>query len=248
MQILTYKTPLVSLNDSLESHLKSALPPLQEGDIVVITSKIVSLCEGYVCPKEDEDHKQRLIEKEADAYLHTPHSPYGTQLTLKHHMLIPAAGIDESNAPGNYYILFPPDPMKEAETIWRFLKNHYGLKQVGVILTDSHTTPLRRGVLGIGLAWCGFQALVNKIGEKDLFGRSLKMTTINVLDALSATAVFSMGEGKEQTPLALMRHIKNIQYSDHPPDKDELNFYFLSFEDDLYGQLFKNSSWRWRDR
>lgn len=244
MKVTAYKTPIIALHDSLYHHLNQALPSLQEGDVVAVTSKIVSICGGYIRYKDPKILKVDVIYEEADAYLKsiTPH-PYGAYLTLKHHLLIPSAGIDESNADGAYYILYPPHPFLEAEAIWTYLKARDGLERLGVILTDSHTTPLRRGVTGIGLAWCGFRPIVNKIGEQDLFGKPLKMTTINVVDALSVTAVFAMGEGREQTPIAVIRDPSQIHYCHSSPNSTDFHEFFISLDDDMYADLFKKEEW-----
>ena len=79
---------------------------------------------------------------------------------------------------------------------------HFGWKNFGVLITDSHTTPLRRGVTGIALSYWGFSGVQNKVGTPDLFGRTLKMTHVNLADAFAAAAVLVMGESNESTPVA----------------------------------------------
>lgn len=72
-------------------------------------------------------------------------------------------------------------------------------------MTDSHTTPLRRGVTGIALSYWGFQGVESFVGTKDLYGRALKMTHVNFADALASAAVLMMGEANESCPLAMLR-------------------------------------------
>ena len=114
-------------------------------------------------------------------------------------ILIPTAGIDESNGDG-YYILWPRDPQQTVNAVRAYLQRCFRRTHVGVIITDSKTSPLRVGVTGVALAYRGFQALNNYVGTKDLFGRALRMTKVNVVDAL-ATAVDRLAD----TPGALSR-------------------------------------------
>jgi F420-0:gamma-glutamyl ligase len=205
-------------------------PTSLERQILCVTSKIVSLSEKAIVPKSQVSSKMDLVRAESDEVV--AKSSYGTALTIKHGILIPAAGIDESNAAGDYYILLPKYPYASAKTLHQKLKSHFGLKEFGVILTDSHTHPLRRGVTGIGLAHAGFQATKSMIGEKDLYGRPLAMTYINVLDALSVAAVYAMGESNESSPLALVK-ADGVQFSD-TSDASEIR---IKPQDDLYEPL-----------
>lgn len=174
---------------------------LQEGCILAITSKIVSLSEGQLVGSLDVDRK-KLIQKEADQVL--GEVGHNHTITLKHGLMIPGAGIDSSNSKDESFILYPKDPWKSAERLGRFLRGHFGLKNLGVILTDSHSVPLRRGVVGISLAHWGFQGISDCIGQPDLFGRPLKFTKKNMVDGLAGIAVMLMGEGNESQPLALI--------------------------------------------
>ena len=107
----------------LDRYLKA----LKEKSIIVVTSKIISICEGRVVKVESID-KQKLIEKEADCYLPPRFSKYHMTFTIKNNILLPAAGIDESNG-GGYYILWPSQPQKTANKIRQYLqqKFHYCL-------------------------------------------------------------------------------------------------------------------------
>src|SRR5579883_1125688 len=200
MRIKALRTHRITSDDSLEAVLDSYLPPLESGDILVLTSKILSVIQGRVIPK-DCISKEALIRQEADFILKIQ-TPGSHCLTIKDGVLIPSAGIDESNG-DSVYILYPEDMQKDAVHVWGYCRQKYGLKDFGVLITDSHTTPMRRGVTGIALAWCGFEPLYSYIGKPDLFGQPLRVTQVNVLDALAAASVFVMGEGNEQTPCAL---------------------------------------------
>ena len=246
MKARALKTHRVTVGESLLSLVDEFVPPLLEKSILVITSKIVSLCEGRVIPKSQAS-KVDLIQEEADAILETEHPIQDFYLTIKNHLLIPSAGIDESNGE-DVYILYPKEVQSTCEAVWSHLRSTRGLKEVGVIITDSHTTPLRRGVTGIALGFCGFKPLYSYIGKPDLYGHPLRVTQMNLLDALATTGVFVMGEGDEQTPFALIEEAPKMVFLNHPPTEEEENSVVISPEEDLYGALFQNASWQWRNQ
>jgi coenzyme F420-0:L-glutamate ligase len=217
---------------------------MQEGVIVAITSKLISVAESGFAPKmgrltnspnetAEKADKKSLVEKEADVFLgETLHSVY---MTVKHGLFIPSAGIDESNSETGEFILYPKDPYASAERIGVALRQHFKISKLGIILTDSHSTPLRRGVTGIALAHFGFQATRNLIGQKDLFGRDLKATHVNVVDALAVAAVFEMGETNDSRPLAIISGARNIEFTDHSSPAEIQ----IPLENDLYFHLLK---------
>src|ERR1043165_8235228 len=150
MRVNAIKTHLIQPKESLNAILDQYLLSLTEGMIVAITSKILSICQGRVVPKDSVSNKFELIKSEADAHLKEKDSLYGAHLTIKHNILIPSAGIDESNGDG-MYILYPHNSQQVATEIWQYLRQKHHLRHLGVIITDSHTTPLRKGVTGIAL-------------------------------------------------------------------------------------------------
>lgn len=173
-----------------------------EDAILCITSKIVSLAENRVVDKHSTD-KVSLVKKEADHFL--AEGPHGVQLTITRGLLIPSAGIDESNSATGGFILYPENPYAQAAEIYAALKEHFKITNFGVILTDSRSTPLRQGVNGVALAHWGFAGTNSLVGEKDIFSKPLKFTHVNVADAIASMGVFCMGEGAEITPLAIVR-------------------------------------------
>lgn len=244
MNIKTHKTHAILPNESLLAIIDSYLPPLGENTIVVITSKIISLCEGSVVDKSTGISKTTLIRESADAYLKREdhQSPHEVELTIKNNILIPSAGIDESNGNG-FYILYPSNIQKSAKSLWDHLRKRDRVSHLGIIVSDSHSTPLRRGVVGIGLGWCGFSPLYSYIGKPDCFKTPLKMTKVNVLDSLTAAAVFCMGEGNEQTPLATITNAPKVEFLDRSPSKEETEEFCMTMENDLYAPLLKNDRW-----
>jgi len=244
MIVLPYKTEPVVKGGDLFPILKKFLPPLQEKDIVVVTSKIVSICEGRIRIIKTPEEKQAFVREESEYYIDNEQTRrYGYQLTIANNICIPNSGIDESNGNG-YGILWPENPMKSAEGIWQYIKDKYNLHHAGVIITDSHTTMLRKGTSGIGLSWCGFEALQDYAGKPDIFGRLLRVTQANVLDGLSAAAVSVMGEGNEQTPLAVIREAQHVVFTDHPPSDKERTIMSIAMEQDMYAPLLTDIPWK----
>jgi dihydrofolate synthase / folylpolyglutamate synthase len=239
------KTSPIRVGDSITDILDRFVPVLSDKAILAITSKVISLCEGSVVAKDAVLNKKELIIKEADAYLDK--DTYGFYLTIKNNILIPSAGIDESNGDG-VYILYPRDSQKSAAQIWHHLRKKHSLKNLGIIITDSTTTPLRKGVTGISLGWCGFKALHSYVGKPDIFGHPLQVTQINLLDALAASAVYVMGEGNEQTPIAIIEEAPKIEFLDTPPSYKETLDIQISLEEDIYAPLLNQSTWIWHGK
>lgn len=225
---------------------KYAVPKLRENCIVAITSKIISIGDGRCIPINQVVDKDRLIIQEAEKYLSRNLTP-GKHLmhTIKFNALMPSAGIDVSNANG-YYILPLRNPHKSARKIWQFLKEKSKVTNLGVIITDSHSIPMRWGILGISLSYFGFKPLIDYRREKDLFGRKLQVSQANIPDSLAAAACLVMGEGSEQTPLAVISNLpKGVKFVNRNPKSTQgrLNFY-VPAEYDLYKPIIESVPWK----
>ncbi len=224
--------------------LDSAITELSEGSILAITSKIVSICEGQVVPFDAAD-KEQLIIQESDLYLPKTLSRYGHHFSVVDHTLIASAGIDESNSAGNY-ILWPKDSQATANQVRQYLVERFGLQRVGVIITDSTCQPLRRGTTGICMAHSGFNALHDYIGTPDLFEKPFQVSMASVSGGLAAAAVLVMGEGTEQTPLAIVSELDSIEFQPRDPNQEELALLHIPIEEDLFGPFLNNSSIDWQ--
>lgn len=242
MNITAIRTHKVMPGQNLYGVLEAHLPKLREGSILAVTSKIVAICEGRVAEINGTD-KQKLIHKEAQLFLSPEENKYGITLTIKNNMLIPTAGIDESNGNG-YYVLWPARPQTSADSIRAYLRKKFSLRRVGVILTDSTSSPLRWGTAGVAIAHSGFAPVKNYIGQPDIFGRKLKVTKANVAHGLAAAAVGAMGEGNEQTPLAIIEDLPFVQFQWRNPTRKELHELKIDIRDDLYAPLLKNAKWK----
>lgn len=245
MQVQAIKTDKLTAGSSdLMAVVDAALPHLMERSIVVVTSKIVSICEGNIVPFPAAD-KEALIVQESDQYLPSTLSRYGHHFSVVDHTLIAAAGIDESNGDG-HYILWPKDAQATANQLRKHLAERHQLQQIGVIITDSTCQPLRRGTTGIALAHSGFAALHDYIGQPDLFGKPFAVSMASISGGLAAAAVLTMGEGTEQTPLAVITDVPFVNFQDRNPDEDELAVLRIPLEEDLFGPFLQNESIAWQ--
>lgn len=241
MNIIAIRTNKVTAQkETIEEFLSRHIKEIPDKIILAVTSKVISILENNVIPVSSVDKKE-LIKKEAQFY--SPKlTQYNMVLTINRNMLIPTAGIDESNGNG-FYILWPEDPQKSANRIRRYLVKRFKKQNIGVIITDSKTTPLRWGTTGFCLAHSGFSALNNYIGTKDIFGRTLVYTKANIADALACASVVVMGEGSEQTPLAIISDIPFVYFQKRNPSKKELKGLHIDIKDDLYADLLTNVNW-----
>ena len=240
MKISPLKTRIITDGCKTEDIVFEYCPEIKEGSILAITSKIVAVCEGNT-RSTMEKNKLSLVRQEADLYLDEEESPYS--LTIKDNILIPAAGIDESNSNGRY-ILWPKDSYASARRIRDMIADKYNLKDFGVIITDSKTTPLRWGTTGISIGHCGFHALKDYRKTADIFGRPMQVTVSNQVDGLAASAVLIMGEGNERTPMALIEDVSFIKFDCKSPTIQEINQLKIDMDDDIYASLLNSVTWK----
>lgn len=244
MKIRPIKTKkIIPGKESLIEILDRYLDNFKEESVLVITSKIVSICEGSVVKISDKVDKKKLIAENSEYYVPSGYNKYDMTLTISNNLLIPTAGIDESNAAG-YYILWPKDAQKTANTVREYLVKRFGVKKAGVLITDSKTTPLRWGTTGVGVAHSGFKPLRDYIQKPDIFGRKMKVTMASVIDGLAAASVLVMGEGKEQTPLAVVSEADFIEFQKRNPSKKELKDLKISLDEDIYSFILKSVKWK----
>ena len=232
MKLIPSKTRIIEPpRTNLYEVLDESIKDLRETDVVAVTSKIVAISEGRYIRMEDID-KDTLVEREAE-YIKVQKGR--KPLTVVHHALISGAGIDESNGFG-HYVLLPEDPFRSAEEIHEYLTKKFGLEKLGIIITDSHSLPFRYGAMSISIGCFGFLPVESHIGRKDLFGRVMKYSTLNVADSLAAACALVSGECDERTPIVIVRDVPNLMFTKDSP-REKL---FIPHEEDLYRSLFKD--------
>lgn len=245
MIIKTIKTrKFLPPKDDLFSLIKESFSDLnlKERSIIVITSKIVSIWQGRCLEKDLVKNKDELIKRESDFYIDRDKVPKRLAiLALKNNILIPTAGIDESNG-GDYYILWPKNPFLAAKKIYNFIKKNYHLKNFGVIISDTRSIPSRRGTVGFSVAYYGFNPLRDHRGNLDIFGRKIKRTLTNIADSLAGAAVLVMGESSEQTPIAIIEDVDFVKFGGFNPKI--FNPLEIDPKTDIYSPLIKAVKWK----
>jgi len=220
MQLFPIKTPIIQANDNLVEILISSIKELdlKVGDILVVSSKVVALTEGRIVnyktikPSKKAESLAKQYDLEpgfVELVLQEADKVFGgvkrAILTMKNNMFIANAGLDHSNAPENHAILWPKNPSLSADNIRKEFKKRLDVS-IGVIISDSHCSPLRTGTTGFALATSGFDAIVDERGKPDLFGKKMRITQRAVADGLASAGVAVMGETNEQTPAVLIRN------------------------------------------
>ncbi len=190
---------------------------IEERDVLAVASKVIATSQGRLVDlREVESSSQaRRLSKVYDlepefveVVLRESDQIYGgvwrAILTLKRNILIANGGVDHSNAPLDTAILWPLDPDREAESIRQRVVSEFG-KKVGVIVVDSRTAPMRMGTIGVAIGVAGFRPVRDCRGEKDLYGRELRITRSAVADDLASVAHLVMGESRESIPAVLIK-------------------------------------------
>jgi len=222
------KTRVFQEGDNLFAFIADYFNKLPEKSIVVVTSKIVALAEKRTAVAENIQTKEKLIRTESEFAIPGKY----VWLTIKNGMVMASAGIDESNANGKL-ILLPKDSFRTACLLRNKLRKKYHLKYLGVLITDSRTIPLRAGVTGVAVGYAGFRGVKDYRGTPDIFGRKFKFSRTDVADSLATAAVFVMGEGNEQQPLAIIKKAP-IEFCDKIHRKE----LYIDIQEDMYRPLF----------
>ena len=244
MNITPIKTHKITKKDTnIKDILDTYITSLFERSVVVVTSKIVSICEGRIYKKISDKQKDEYVKQEAEYYLPREFNQYGFLISINHNIMVASAGVDESNGNG-YYVLWPKNPQKSANAIREHLIKKHNLKNVGVIISDSKLTPLRWGVTGVSLAHSGFESVYSYIGKPDIFGRKMRAEKSNIADSLATAAVVVMGEGNEQQPLVIIADINFVHFQDRNPTKTELDNVKISLKDDVYSSMLTSMKWQ----
>ncbi|KKW08208.1 MAG: hypothetical protein UY44_C0015G0024 [Candidatus Kaiserbacteria bacterium GW2011_GWA2_49_19] len=202
MEVNTIQTRIFREGENLADFIVAHIPKLKNGSVLAVTSKIVALAEGRVVTLKNQKEKERLIRAESEWQLKVLPEWW---LTVRDGTVVVNAGLDDSNANGKT-ILLPKDSFKSAEELRKKLKKKYKLKKLGVVITDSRTSALREGVTGVALGYAGFKGVKDYRGDKDIFGRALKVTQTNIADSLATAATVVMGEGNERQPLTVIEN------------------------------------------
>lgn len=228
MVIQPIKTRVFQEGEDLLSFVVNYIKKLREKSVIVVTSKIVALAEKRTAVAGNDRAKEKLIRRESEVAIPTKY----VWLTVKDGMVMASAGIDESNA-NNKLILLPKDSFKTARLLRNTLRRKYGVRHLGVLITDSRTVPLRAGVTGVAVGYAGFRGVKDYRGTPDIFGRKFKFSRTNMADGLAAAATLTMGEGSERQPLAIIGGAPVVFC-----DKIHRKELHIDLKEDMYRPLF----------
>jgi coenzyme F420-0:L-glutamate ligase/coenzyme F420-1:gamma-L-glutamate ligase len=210
--------PEVSEGDNLANltHdvLKKAGREILDGDIFVVTQKIVSKSEG-MSRNLDEHSFEDLLKSQVNRIVRKR-----GELVIaktKHGFICANAGIDKSNVEKNTVLLLPEDPNKSAHSFRKKLENLTG-KKIAVIISDTFGRAWRKGQVNFAIGSSGINPITSYIGETDTFENELNATEIAVIDELASAAELVM-EKTLNVPIAIVR---GVNYEDSKKNASEL--------------------------
>jgi coenzyme F420-0:L-glutamate ligase len=236
MQILPIHTAILKPGDDLAEILLGG--GIRSGDIIVVSSKAVATVEGSaidlskITPTTEAEEwtkkcgktpafRQAILDETTrlNGWVH-PSSPLAMLTELKPDgfphgtLLVPNAGLDESNIAEGWAIGWPKDPVLSAKQLRTDIEKRIqpevrspqsAAPRVVIIISDSCCKPRRNGVTAIALTVSGMDPLYSEIGHTDLFGKKMKMTVEARADQLATAANMVMGNAAQSTPAAIIR-------------------------------------------
>jgi coenzyme F420-0:L-glutamate ligase/coenzyme F420-1:gamma-L-glutamate ligase len=189
--------PEVQPGDEIADLLIRAGVALRDGDVLVVTSKVVSKAEGRLVRGTRAEHlaaeTSRVVARRGDLQIVETH----------HGFVMAAAGIDASNVPAETVALLPKDPDASAAKIRYALHARLGV-DVAVIISDTMGRPWRDGLVDTAIGAAGLEVLWDLRGDRDSAGHLLEATVIAVADELAAAADLVKGK-LTATPVAIIR-------------------------------------------
>lgn len=232
MEFISIKTKVMQPpQDDLWALLDESLKELKDNDIVLVSSKVVAIHQGRSI-KIGDIERAELIRQESDLII--PREYYSSPLTVTNHAFLGAAGIDESNG-GGYYILLPENIFEFSKELHEYLLKKFSLTNLGVIITDSHSSPFRYGATGVALGWWGMEPVQDHRGRRDLFGREIQYERSNLVDGLAAGATVVSGEVDECLPIIIARGVANVTFTE-VDTRDQL---LVPYKEDLFRVLYE---------
>ena len=194
--------PEVTAGADLAALIAEAAPDLRDGDILVVTSKIVSKAEGRVVavPREQaiEAETVRVVARRGPT----------TIAQTRHGLVLAAAGVDESNTAPGTVVLLPEDPDESARRLRKALHHRTG-RSIGVIVTDTMGRPWRAGQTDNAVGAAGVLPVRDHRGEADTFGNRLEVTVAAVADEIASAADLVKGKARH-VPVAVVRGLADL--------------------------------------
>ncbi len=230
MRVLGLSMPLVKPGDDLGKLIVRASEQaggLRDGDVIVVTSKVVATAQGRVreLARVRPSARARKLATQADLEPEfvalvlreggrVVRAAKGVILTLKGGVLCANAGVDSSNAPLGHVVLMPTKPDRAAGELRQAIARRTNAR-VGVIIVDSNVKPLRLGTVGQTIGVAGLEPVVDCRGQHDLYGKPLRLTFRALADQLATAAQLVMGEAAERVPVVIVREV-GVELAERP--------------------------------
>jgi coenzyme F420-0:L-glutamate ligase/coenzyme F420-1:gamma-L-glutamate ligase len=196
----------VSPGDDLAALIVAAAPWLRDGDVLVVTSKIVSKAEGRLVdvPADGPERAAARDEVLAAETARRVATRGQTRIVQTHHGFVMAsAGIDASNVDRDRLVLLPKDPDASARALRAALRERHGV-DVAVVVSDTMGRPWRNGLTDVALGAAGIAPVRDHRGETDPYGNELAITQMAVVDELAAASELVKGK-TDRVPVAVVR-------------------------------------------
>ncbi len=227
MHIIPVTTSVLKKGDDVVKAMCESVS-YKEGDIIVLSSKVIATVEGAALQLQSLQiseeattlsKKYFLDAKFCQAVIEETKRMRGRILPSCQHalltelrpagfpqgvLLVPNAGLDQSNIDEGYAIGWPHNPVHSVQKIRKDLMNKTG-KNIAVIMSDSCCHPGRLGVTAFALTVSGLDPFISLVGTADLFGKDLKITQEAVADQLAVAGNATMGNAHQSIPAAIIR-------------------------------------------
>ncbi|MFD5770530.1 coenzyme F420-0:L-glutamate ligase [Streptomyces sp. NPDC127049] len=202
--------PEVAPGDDLAKLIASASPGLEDGDVLLVTSKIVSKAEGRIVAADD---REEAIDAETVRVV----ARRGTLRIVENRqgLVMAAAGVDASNTAAGTVLLLPEDPDGSALRIRTGLREALGV-DVGVVVTDTFGRPWRSGLTDVAIGAAGVRVLDDLRGGTDSHGNELNVTVVATADELAAAGDLVKGKATG-VPVAVVRGLPHLVGDDGEP-------------------------------
>jgi dehydro coenzyme F420 reductase / coenzyme F420-0:L-glutamate ligase / coenzyme F420-1:gamma-L-glutamate ligase len=227
--------PEITSGDHLAALIAAAAPGLADGDILAVTSKIVSKAEGRVVRAADgsaaDGPSLREAAIEAETVRVVASQGSARIVETRHGLVLAAAGVDNSNSEPGTVVLLPEDPDASARALRAALADRLGVR-LGVIITDTLGRPWRLGQTDTAIGLAGLAAVLDHRGHSDPYGNPLEVTMPAVADEIAGAGDLAKGK-LAKTPVAIVRGLGHLVTGEdgpgaaaliRPPEQDLFRF------------------------
>jgi coenzyme F420-0:L-glutamate ligase / coenzyme F420-1:gamma-L-glutamate ligase len=209
--------------DDLGAALAAAAPWLRDGDVLVVTSKVLSKCEGRLVPApEDPEARDTLRRELVDAESVRVLARKGRTLITENGLGVvqAASGVDGSNIGTDELALLPVDPDGSAASLRAGLRTSLGVT-VGIVITDTMGRAWRNGQTDAAVGAAGVSVLHGYAGAVDRHGNELLVTEVAIADEIASAANLVLGKA-QATPFAILRGLDDSYFGEGSIKDDAL--------------------------